>query len=235
MNDSIKYNRYSKLNPNEIAVTMRSLTARVEERFPGSGLSGVSRELETIAERAESRAINLQKPKILIRACVFVLAASAALVFGKLAFVIKVSDDILSLSQFVQSVGSGLEGGAILTAFALFLWAMEKRTKRAEAIEFLSELRSMAHIIDLHQMRKEHVLPGVEPTEHSPRRDMDELRLSRYLEYCSEMLSIISMIASYYAQELDDEQFLDSVDQVADLTNGMATRILQKKISTLAK
>lgn len=235
MENGLKSTNYKSLDPKEVLKTAGELSARVADRFPGSGLLGISKELEGVAGRMEGRAAELKKPKVVLRAGILLVCVVAALAAAKLAVMIRASDDIFSLPQFIQSLGSGLEGLAIMTAFAFFLAAIERRSRRSAALKFLSELRSMAHIIDLHQTKKENLGPDIGPTKNSPRRDLDDPRLSRYLEYCSEMLSIIGMVGSYYAQELGDEDFLESVDQLTDLTNGMASRILQKKASIRSK
>ena len=52
--------------------------------------------------------------------------------------------------------------------------------------------------------------------------------LSRYLDYCSEMLALISKIAVLYVQDLTDPVAIDTVDDVEDLTTGLSRKIWQK-------
>jgi hypothetical protein len=70
-------------------------------------------------------------------------------------------------------------------------------------------------------------IPGP-ATESSPRRNLDAFRLSRYLEYCIEILAILSKISDLYAQSLHDEEVLDAVDDFEELTGGLSTRITSK-------
>ena len=46
-------------------------------------------------------------------------------------------------------------------------------------------------------------IPGP-AAESSPRRNLDAFHLSRYLEYCIEILAILSKISDLYAQSLHD-------------------------------
>ena len=50
----------------------------------------------------------------------------------------------------------------------------------------------------------------------------------RYLDYCSELLSLISKIGAIYVQEFPDTVALQAVDQLASLSNDLSRGILQK-------
>jgi hypothetical protein len=52
--------------------------------------------------------------------------------------------------------------------------------------------------------------------------------LGRYLDYCSEMLSLLGKIAALYAQYTTDSAALAAVDQIEDLTSGLSRKIWQK-------
>jgi len=57
---------------------------------------------------------------------------------------------------------------------------------------------------------------------------MTPFQLCRYLDYCTELLSMISKIAALYVQNFPDESALEAVDQVESLTNGLSRQIWQK-------
>ena len=104
------------------------------------------------------------------------------------------------------------------------------RVKRRRALKAIHELRALAHIIDMHQLTKdpERVMsPGGE-TASSPKRKMKPFALGRYLDYCSEMLSIVGKIAALYVQNFDDNVVLASVNEVEALTTGLSRKIWQK-------
>ncbi len=52
--------------------------------------------------------------------------------------------------------------------------------------------------------------------------------MNRYLDYCSELLALISKIAALYVQGFQDSVLLDAVDDVEDLTSGFSRKIWQK-------
>jgi hypothetical protein len=54
--------------------------------------------------------------------------------------------------------------------------------------------------------------------------------LGRYLDYCSELLSLIGKIGALYVQDFPDTVALEAVDQLSTLTNALSRNIWQKII-----
>ncbi|NUN49492.1 MAG: hypothetical protein HUU15_11750, partial [Candidatus Brocadiae bacterium] len=52
--------------------------------------------------------------------------------------------------------------------------------------------------------------------------------LSRYLDYCAEMLALIGKLAALYADEMRDSVVIDAVNEMEDLTTGLSRKIWQK-------
>ena len=67
-------------------------------------------------------------------------------------------------------------------------------------------------------------------TQNSPKRELSAFELQRYLEYCSEMLSLIGKIAALYAQHLPDEVVINAANDIENLTTGLSQKIWQKLI-----
>ena len=57
---------------------------------------------------------------------------------------------------------------------------------------------------------------------------MTPFQLERYLDYCSEMLAILSKVAALYVQRIQDESVLRAVDDLEDLTIGLSRKVWQK-------
>ena len=102
--------------------------------------------------------------------------------------------------------------------------------KRGRALKAIHELRSIAHIIDMHQLTKdpERLLHRGKDTQSSPKRTMTQFELSRYLDYCAEMLSMTSKVAALYVQGFEDDVAVAAVNDIENLTNGMSRKIWQK-------
>ena len=57
---------------------------------------------------------------------------------------------------------------------------------------------------------------------------MSAFELNRYLDYCSEMLSLTGKIAALYVQHFDDSDAVAAVSEVEQLTTGLSRKIWQK-------
>ena len=57
---------------------------------------------------------------------------------------------------------------------------------------------------------------------------MTPFELARYLDYCSEMLSLMGKLAALYVQRFPDTQAVAAVDAIEDLTTGLSRKVWQK-------
>jgi hypothetical protein len=107
---------------------------------------------------------------------------------------------------------------------------VENRIKRRAALESLHQLRSIAHVVDMHQLTKDpvtHVAEG-EKTASSPERSLTPYQLTRYLDYCSELLAINSKLAALHVQCFQDSEVLKTVNEVETLSHQLSNKIWQK-------
>ncbi|MEJ0041023.1 MAG: hypothetical protein WDM81_01775 [Rhizomicrobium sp.] len=120
----------------------------------------------------------------------------------------------------------------LLLAFGAiwFVLTLERRLKRRAVLRRLFELRSFAHIVDMHQLTKDPtvILSAGPPTASSPQRRMSEFELSRYLDYCAEALALIAKLAALYAGSVQDETVIAAVNEVEELTSDLGRKIWQK-------
>jgi hypothetical protein len=111
-----------------------------------------------------------------------------------------------------------------------FLLTLESRIKRRRALGSLHQLRSVVHIVDMHQLTKdpERLMSPQPDTTSSPERSMSAPELGRYLDYCSEMLSLTSKIAASFVQSFNDPIVLSTVNEIETLATGLSGKIWQK-------
>ena len=222
--------RFGQLDPDQIAETIDRLRQRIERRFPGSGLARVCGELDRIAEKAKERAAWIARPILPLRTAVALL--SALIVAGLLATLssLRAPTESFKLVEFVQLLESGINDVVLVGAAIFFLVTLENRIKRHRALAAIHEMRAIAHVIDMHQLTKdpEWVLGRGQETGILPPRDMSPFELSRYLDYCSEMLSLTGKVAVLYIQDFDDAVALAGVNEVETLTNSLSRKIWQK-------
>lgn len=93
----------------------------------------------------------------------------------------------------------------------------------SKIIETLKRLRNR-----IAERFPERLLSPEPSTASSPERVMTPAQLGRYLDYCSELLSVTSKLAALLVQYFNDEVVLGAVDEIEGLTTGLQSKIWQK-------
>ena len=143
---------------------------------------------------------------------------------------LRVQGGFSNLSDLFQGLEALVNDVVFIGIAVFFLLTWERRLKRRRALRALHTLRSMAHIIDMHQLTKDPgrlLIVGVD-TAASPLRLTNPFELTRYLDYCSELLSVISKVGALYVQGFQEPETMDAVDQLESLTAGLSRKIWQK-------
>ncbi|HYD86644.1 MAG TPA: hypothetical protein VEA80_04155 [Vitreimonas sp.] len=215
---------YRSLDPRHIVKTIERLQERIDSRFPGAGLSRVCGELLATAHQSSGHAAKLAERNWPLRITVGVILAlgvAAQFAAAKLLHLERFEANISLLGSLEAAVNLLiLFGGA-----AWFLLTLEERFKRQQALDALHELRSLAHVIDMHQLTKD---PTALVQERAPPRAMTAFQLTRYLDYCAEMLALIGKLAALYAERVRDPVVIEAVTEIENLTTGLARKIWQK-------
>lgn len=236
---------YKKLKPEEIVNTIAKLRERIIDRFPESGLGGVCEELLVVGKNAQKRSDWIARPVRWLRWLVFLIClsiliaslASLYLVFSEVgdaeAITEMANNEVkkLGLTEFVTVLEAALNDVVLIGAAIFFLLSLETRYKRTRALKAIHELRSIAHIIDMHQLTKDpHRIRSKQlfKSNVSPKFTMTPFLLRRYLDYCSEMLSLTGKIGALYVQRFDDGVALASASELETLTTGLSRKIWQK-------
>jgi hypothetical protein len=221
---------YRTLDATQIIETLRRLERRISERFPASGLAKVGRELVAIAETTQRKSEAIAAPNMALRAAILaaILAGVAGLAY--VAFSVKVQVGQAEIFGVVAGVEAAMNIVVLVGAALFFLISLETRIKRRRALRDLHVFRSVAHVIDMHQLTKDPsiVLARSAPTASSPKRPMTRFELARYLDYCSEMLSLANKLAALYAQNLPDPVLIDAVNDIEQLSTNLSSKIWQK-------
>lgn len=221
---------YRQLKSEKIIETISILNRRIKERFPNSELTKVCRELQLITEESHDKIVWIKKPNYLLRFSIIGLLLLIFSITMTLIPSIKEHEQVWELADFVQSLDA-IAGVLIVLGFiGIFFFNFEKRIKSQRAIKTLHALRAIAHVIDMHQLTKDphRVLKSIIPTKSSPKLDMDAHDLTRYFDYCSEMLSLVGKVAALYGQDLKDTTSLLIVNDIETMTAGFSRKIWQK-------
>ncbi|MEP6915098.1 MAG: hypothetical protein ABJC89_05605 [Acidobacteriota bacterium] len=219
---------YRELDAGRITTTALEISRRIAERFPGSGLSEVSVGLCSLADASALRAERLRRPNLKIRigvtATVLVMVAIAA----SAALSVRVPGGAMTLSDLAQGLEAAVNDVIFLGLALFFLLSLESRSKRRVALDGLNDLRSIAHVIDMHQLTKDPEIERRLATDSDATGTLTRVELARYLDYCSELLSITSKLAALHLQAFSDPVVLDSVNGIQALTVGLSGKIWQK-------
>jgi hypothetical protein len=221
---------YTHLDPYRTVATIEKLQRRIEERFRDSGLAAVCGELCATAHASRPRIERIARPNLILRGAV---ALVVVLMFAVLVYTVSLMDlriRTLDAAELVQVAEAAINDLVLVGAAIFFLVTVETRMKRARTLEALDELRAIAHVIDMHQLTKDpgRYGAGVILTDSSPKQPMSSFELMRYLDYCSEMLSLTGKVAALYAQSFRDPVALAAVNEIEGLTTGLSRKIWQK-------
>lgn len=219
---------YRQLDVDKTIETLSLLEQRIVERFETSSLAGVAVELGEVARDSRSKIAWIDRPhKGLRLVIVSVIVLSLCLAVYIVKEFIGIRNTDLELADIEWVTNEVLLIGAAL----LFLFSLEVRIKRTRALQVLHDLRAIAHVIDMHQLTKDpsQILnASATSTKSSPKRVLTPYQLTRYLDYCSEMLSLLGKLAALYAQSLPDPVVVGAVNDIETLANGLSRKIWQK-------
>ena len=222
---------FSTLKSDALVIQINILQRRIYERFPQRNLWHVCEELSSQAEQAQERASWIARPIVSVWVAVIFLVGLLVSLLGYFAYTkVHLEAADFGFTEFVTLLEAGINLFVLIGAGIFFLLSLEKRVKRQRTLAALHELRSLAHVIDIHQLTKdpEHILGGERRTPSSPKESMTLFELIRYLDYCSEMLSFIGKVGALYVQDFDDEVAVSTVNDIENLTTSLSRKIWQK-------
>lgn len=213
-----------ELQPSKITQTLQKLEHRIDHRFPASGGHGrglleVCKRLTGFSREAEQRSQEIARPMWWLRISLGGLVLLAVVAGVYTVSTLRLSLANLSISDLVQVLEAITSEIIVIATGLFFLVSIETRVKRARVVDAINKLREVAHIIDMKQLTKD---------PDSPDQTLSDLELGRYLDYCSEMLSLVSKIGVLYITRFDDPEATQSVNQLETLVTGLSAKIWQK-------
>ncbi|MHC4170403.1 MAG: hypothetical protein ACYSWQ_25970 [Planctomycetota bacterium] len=214
----------------KIRQTIEKLRLRIHDRFPSSGLCDLCSVLMRTAKDVENQVAWIEKPNVFYRLIVGIILLGSIVGLGYTISTLEFAGETFTLADLVQLTDSAFNNIILIGAAILFLISIESRAKRRKVIKCVNRLRSIAHLIDAHQLTKD---PNVKAsgegnTANSPKRTLAPYELNRYLDYCSEMLSLVGKVGFLYVQKFDDPVAVKSVNDLETLTTALSRKVWQK-------
>ncbi len=221
---------YKILRADCVVETISNLHLRIVERFPDASLAGVAAELLETAERCAAEAKRLREPAMPIRLSVYGIWIFGAFAALWIAASLHYEGFDGEATTFVQFLEPAMNLAVLIGIGVLTLGRMEQGWKRARAFDYLHELRSFLHVVDMHQLTKDPNRPALRlaDTLHSPRQRLHGALLERYFDYCSEMASLTGKLAALLAQSTRDTEVTVAASDIEQLANGLSRKIWQK-------
>jgi hypothetical protein len=224
---------YTELDASKIIETVDRLERRIVERFPESGLRRVASEISSTARQLCDTAESLGRPhpKLRFLAGLSIVAVIVGALGALVAILTRVDESgPARITEIAQGIEATVNDIVFLGLAIYFILSWERRAKRRTALRALHKLRSLAHVVDMHQLTKDpdriaHPQPD---TASSPERAMTVEQMGRYLDYCSEMLSLLGKIAALFPQRFDDSGVLEAASDIENLTIGLSRKVWQK-------
>ncbi|CAN5875297.1 hypothetical protein BH10ACT9_BH10ACT9_51240 [soil metagenome] len=222
-----------QLAADHVGATVAQLERRIFARFGERGLTKASRDLGQLVARVRDEASQsrhrLRRTTVTARiaSVVIVAATLVALAFGLRTAVLH---GLAHTSDWVPLVESVINDLVFAAIAVVFLWAFPERLERRSLLRLLHRLRSLAHVIDMHQLSKdpEQANPTYTATAQSVMHGLDADQLHHYLNYCSEMLSLTAKTAALCAEHSTDSVVLQTVSTIETLTTELSNKIWQK-------
>jgi hypothetical protein len=211
------------------------LEARIAARFPKRGLRQVAADLAILIDAVETGAnstqVRVRIARLASRVVMALVLAGTLVVIG-FAFKDAALGDhrvrsTLDLLPLIETVINDVVFAGIAV---FFLYSFPERVQRGRLLNLLHQLRSTAHIIDMHQLTKdpEQLKRSFVPSTASKPLELNRDEMERYLDYCSELLALVGKTAALCAEESRDDVVLDTVSTIETLCVGISRKIWQK-------
>jgi hypothetical protein len=222
-----------QLAAGHVGDTVAQLERRIYARFGERGLTKAARDLGFLVDRVRNEAAQsrdrLRRTTLFARITSIVIVAAT---LGALAFSLRsaVVDGLSRTVDWVPLVESVVNDLVFAAIAVVFLWAFPERLERRALLTLLHRLRSLAHVIDMHQLSKapEQASPNYTPTAESVQHGLNAEQLHHYLGYCSEMLSLTAKTSALCAEHSADGVVLETISYIETLTTELSNKIWQK-------
>lgn len=221
---------FRTLDPDMILATAERLEGRIAERFPERGLRQVAAEITALSRSIRDEVAALTPPIWGLRLLLGAVVLGGGAIFlwvGSIVPLNKVGRDAIAS---LEGVEAAINTALLATLGLMALVRLEARVKRQRVARGLHQLRSVIHVIDMYQLTKDPagLAPDLPPGGPAPRHEMDEAEMSRYLDYCTELLAITGKLAALYSQAVPDEGVASAVNDIELLGASLSRKIWQK-------
>ena len=221
------------LDAESVRATVVPWDARIRARFPTRNLTRLPSQLiEVIDHLSERQNVWRARRRWLTAACrAGIVLVVVGLLFALALIALQSTASAEPHGWDWLSVFESLVNDVVFAGIAIyFLWALPERLQRHGDLATLQRLRSVAHVVDMHQLTKdpERLRPDFHTTTATVPLGLSAIELANYLDYCSELLSMVGKTAALFGEHSDDRTTLSTIAGIEELTNNLSTKIWTK-------
>lgn len=225
--------KYQRLDAGAVSASLTRLHQRIVARFPERNIANVALELAGPVATAAVAGIPTKSQRAVRRACWLAVLAVVAITAFALYLAVRDAIDAADSTrafEWLPIIESGINDVVFAGIAVYFVRSIPHRQQRRRTLAQLYRLRSLAHVIDMHQLTKdpERTMTRLPATDVSLPVDLVGDELGKYLSYCGELLALVGKTAALHAEATDDSVVLDTVSEVETLTMSISREIWQK-------
>ena len=147
---------YERLEADAGVATARRLQARIQARFPDRNLGRVAGRLVDVASDVERAAARTAPIRVLRVAGLVLIVALVVLTAASLvAAVVELASTGGTALSWLSGVETVVNDVVYVGIAVVFLWLLPTHLERSRILGELHRLRSLAHVIDMHQLTKD--------------------------------------------------------------------------------
>jgi hypothetical protein len=240
---SVDYPVEISIGSKGLADAAATLEARIRARFPASSLLANASWLRVLIGLAPGETAAYRRRFALLRMSfvLFSLAAVGLCGFGVYRLNLNYKPD--SVVELAQLIESGINDAIFLALGAYFLFRLEPWIKRHRMMVFLGTLRDLVHVTQLLQMNKDPervVRPRAAATDSDGVAHLDSGKpadafsnaflMGRYLDYCLDLLTLISATAAFVGRDISDKPLRDGIWELEELCSSISSKISNKTL-----
>lgn len=211
-----------KLDPKKLISTTQELVTWMKAEFPKAHLTSVAEEVGLVAREAMRKADSIRRANLWLRLGIGLILGGTAIAFIHQLWVHPIKE-ILHFLDMTKGVGM------YAIAFIIFLATLEVRWKRRNCILAVHELRSVAHIIDMHQLSKDDAVEQFRSRDDEPSdKTAHRTYVEKYLHACIVLLALVSKIGQLYIDHFPDPVATTSVNEFEETCHGFSMQIWSK-------
>lgn len=225
--------RYQRLDEQAVKATVDRLQSRIQAKFPDRNLGKVAGEVSSAIDELLIRPRSRWYGAVLVLSRVLIGVVLLATIYALVLLLVQAGadHDVPAAWEWASIIEATINDIVFAGVAIFFLWHVPHRLQRAHFLRSLHKLRSLAHVIDMHQLTKDpdRLSKGFRRTSQTLDVGINDVhQLWAYLDYCSELLSLVGKAAALFADRTDDNTVLATIEGIENLTTGMSRKIWQK-------